>query len=124
MKRVLGLSLILLTPTLALAAAPKTFAELANLIVSFLNSAAGLLIIAGVVIYFYGVSSNILKMSSEGGRAAREYLVWGIIVIFVMVSIWGILELLQNTLFGNSPNDPSTGASGTASFDAPAFPTE
>lgn len=31
----------------------------------------------------------------------RSYLVWGIIIIFVMVSIWGILQLLQNTLFGN-----------------------
>lgn len=102
---------LLLLPTVALASAPRTFEELANLIVEILDGGVGLLVLAGIVIYFYGVSTNILKMSDEGGQKARSYFVWGIIVIFVMVSIWGILDLLQNTLFGNNPYNPTTGES-------------
>ena len=102
---------LLLLPTVALASAPRTFEELANLIVSLLDGGVGLLVLAGIVIYFYGVSTNIMKMSDEGGQKARSYFVWGILVIFVMVSIWGILDLLQNTLFGNNPYNPTTGES-------------
>jgi hypothetical protein len=123
MKRLLTIIVLALAaPSIALAAAPRTFAELANFIVTILDSAAGLLVLAGIVIYFYGLSTNILKMKDEGGEKMRSYFVWGIIVIFIMVSIWGILELLQNTLFGADHFSPSTGSSGqSATFDVPAF---
>ncbi len=116
-------ALTLFAPSLASARAPRTFAELANLIVTILDSAAGLLVLAGIVIYFYGLSTNILKMKDEGGEKMRSYFVWGIIVIFIMVSIWGILSLLQNTLFGGDRFSPNTGGGGGAplQFDAPKF---
>ncbi len=123
MKFIRALSVALLAlPTVALASAPRTFEELANLIVEILDSGVGLLVLAGIVIYFYGVSTNIMKMSDEGGQKARAYFVWGILVIFVMVSIWGILDLLQNTLFGNNPYNPTTGESeSAATFQVPQF---
>lgn len=109
-------------PAVALAAAPRTFSELADLVVTLLDSAAGILVVAGIVIYFYGVSTNILKMRDESGQKVRAYMVWGLIVIFVMVSIWGIIGLLQNTLFGGDRYSPSTGQSGAApAFRAPIF---
>lgn len=90
------------TPALALAA-PRTFGELANIIVLILNNATTVLIVLGIVVYFFGISTNILKFSEEGGERLRQYFLWGILVLFVMVSIWGILRLLQNTLFGSNP---------------------
>lgn len=100
-RTALALSLILGAPTLALAAAPATFDQLANLIVQILNNATATLIIAGIVVYFFGVSSNMIKVGKGETTDMRSYLVWGIAIIFVMVSVWGILQLLQNTLFGN-----------------------
>lgn len=123
MRFLKSLPLVLLAlPSVALAAAPRTFSELANLLVTILDSATGLLVVAGIVIYFYGVSTNILKMSGEGGAKVRQYMVWGLIVIFVMVSIWGILRILQSTLFG-STQAASTGSQTiqSTSFQAPAF---
>ncbi|MFA7309466.1 MAG: hypothetical protein WC050_01040 [Candidatus Paceibacterota bacterium] len=109
-------------PAVALASAPRTFSELAVLVVDILNGAAGLLVLAGIVIYFYGLSTNILKMKDEGGEKMRAYFVWGIIVIFVMVSVWGILRLLQATLFGGDHFSPSTGSNGApASFNVPVY---
>jgi hypothetical protein len=95
-------SLLLLAPSIALAA-PKTFQELVNLLVILMNNAVIVLIVLGLVVYFYGVSTNILHFqegASSSWEKIKAYFFWGIIVLFVMVSIWGILQLLQNTLFG------------------------
>src|SRR3989344_6946654 len=101
--------LLLAAPAVASAAAPRTFLDLSNLIVLILDNATAVLVVAGIVVYFYGVSTNILSFSEEGGEKLKAYFFWGIIVLFVMVSIWGILRLLQSTLFGGSSNNPTTG---------------
>jgi len=100
---------MILLPTVAFAQAPRTFQELAADIVDIFNSTTAVLIVAGIVIYFYGVSTNILKFSDEGGEKVKAYFLWGIIILFVMVSIWGILQLLQRTLFGTASTNPATG---------------
>lgn len=89
----------LAVPSIALADAPKTFSELAEKLVGLMNAATGVLILLGLVVYFWGMSINILKFE-EDVEKRKAYLVWGIIVLFVMLSIWGIIALLQNTLFG------------------------
>ncbi len=117
---------ILVVPTFALAAAPRTFLELSNTIVLILDNATAVLIVAGIVVYFYGISTNILNFSDDGGEKVRAYFFWGIIVLFVMVSIWGILRLLQSTLFGGSVSSPTSGLVQTPSygFESPRFEGE
>lgn len=109
---------IALLPLPALAA-PRTFAELANLIVTILNSATGLLILAAIVIYFGGIAMKMRKTGAEDAQGLRTYILWGVVIIFVMVSIWGILELIQTTIFSGDRLNPSTGANDTASFSVP-----
>lgn len=101
------------------AAAPRTFKELADVIVSIIDTGTGLLILTGVVVYFWGISTNLLKMRDEGGKVFKAYIIWGIIALFVMVSIWGILELLKNTLFGS---DGAGGGIGTSISNDGGFP--
>ena len=114
----------LVAPAAALAAAPHTFQELASLIVDLLNHATIVLMTVGLVIYFYGISTNILNFGEKGAEKIRAYFLWGIIVLFVMVSIWGILNLHQNTLFGGSGPNAGAGASQSPPddpFQAPQF---
>lgn len=111
-SNILVLAIATLLFPAAASAAPRTFNELANLIVTILDTGTGLLILAGIVVYFWGISTNILKMKDEGSQAFKAYFVWGIITLFVMFSIWGIIELLQNTIFGGDYYDPSSGSSG------------
>ena len=70
-----------------------------------------MLVAAALVAFLYGAAYNMLKAGERGGTALRQFLVWGVVILFVMVSIWGILNLLQQTLFGsgsgNSVNDSS-----------------
>ena len=112
---------VLAFPAIALAA-PRTFGELANLLVLILDNATTVLIVLGIVVYFWGISTNILKFSEEGGETVKRYFFWGIIVLFVMVSIWGILRLLQNTLFGSNPY--SGGGGGVTVHEEPFLPPQ
>jgi succinate dehydrogenase/fumarate reductase cytochrome b subunit len=104
----MGVAILLLPIMVFAAGAPNTFQDLANQVAGILNSAASVLVVAGIVVYFYGVSTNILKFGEGDREKLKNYFVWGIIVLFVMVSIWGILSLLQNTLFGNSTSGNTT----------------
>src|SRR3989344_8442088 len=106
LARILPAIVALALPLVASAEAARTFQELAVDVVEILDNATAVLIVAGIVVYFWGISTNILSFSEDGFEKVKAYFFWGIIVLFVMVSIWGILELLQNTLFGGSINDP------------------
>ena len=109
---------------MALAASPRTFQELSGIIVTLLDNMTAVLVVAGVVVYFFGVSTNILNFSDKSGEKLKAYFFWGIIVLFVMVSIWGILRLLQSTLFGGTQfGTPSDGGQATSQdmFQVPTF---
>ncbi len=59
-----------------------------------------------VVVFIWGVVKYIYKGDSEGERKkGRELMFWGIIGLFVLFGIWGILEILANT-FGIEFNVP------------------
>lgn len=98
---------IIALPTLAWAA-PQNFQALAYTIVGILNNGALLLITFGLVVYFWGIASNIGHFGDEKGQEKlKSYFFWGIIIFFVMVSLWGIVNLLQSTLFGGDTTSPS-----------------
>ena len=90
---------ILLAPSLAFAA-PRTFSELADLITNLINGGIGVALILGIVIYFWGIITTIPHQSKGDGERLRTHVVWGLAAIFIMFSVWGILALLRNTLFG------------------------
>lgn len=116
MKKLLLFLAVFSLPSLAYAAAPRTFVELASYLVFIMNNVVAVLIVLGLVIYFAGIASGITKMGSEDGAEERKnYFFWGIVALFVMVSVWGILRLLQNTLFGGQ-GGVNTGGGTQSSF--------
>ncbi len=81
------------------ASAPRTLRELAATIVSMMTYATATLVLLGIVIYLWGIASNMFSLSEGETTAYRNYVLWGIVILFVMVSIWGILRLLQASVF-------------------------
>jgi hypothetical protein len=104
------LALAMLLAPAVVFAAPRTFQDLAALVVQLLDSTTAVLVVAGIAVYFWGISTNILKFGEGEMEKLRNYFFWGIIVLFVMVSIWGILHLLQDTLFGSNAFNATNGA--------------
>ena len=78
---------------------PKDFKSLVEniFIGGVLKPIVPLLIGLGVVVFIYGV---LILMFSEGGEKKEEgkqYMVWGIVGIFVMVSVWGLVSILSSS---------------------------
>lgn len=63
-------------------------------ITPLLISLAFIAFLYGVLVYFIRVTDDV-KKRVEG----RKYMIWGIIALFVMFSLWGILKIV-NTTFG------------------------
>lgn len=76
-----------------------------NCIVGFMNTAIGLIISAAVLYVIWG-AFNMIR-SEEKREEGKKTIMYGIIGIFVMVSVWGLVNIL-NTTFGNLRQPPIT----------------
>lgn len=89
---------VVFSPVVAMAAETTDFETLVRKIVSALALVVPLLIAVGVVVFLYGVVKYITAGGDETKRKeGRDAIVYGIIGIFVMVSVWGLVWILLNT---------------------------
>lgn len=76
------------------------FLSLAGCLVDLLNFFVPFLIGIGLMLFFWGLAKFILAQSAgdqQGISGGRQLMIWGIVALFVMVSIWGIVQILANT---------------------------
>ncbi len=115
MRKVIGYSVlaaaVLALPALASAAGLLDTLALFNRI---LNGLVGLAILVAILAVFWGLIKWLFNNGSEAKSDGIRIMLYGVIAIFVMVSIWGIIRLLQNT-FGVTQNTSITPA-GIQSF--------
>ncbi len=65
---------------------------------SILDKIVPILISLAVVYFLWGLSVYILNAGNEESKTkGRGVMLWGIIAIFVMVSLWGFVSMLQDT---------------------------
>lgn len=63
-----------------------------------LNSLIPLLMAVALIVFFWGLIQYI-RGAGEGEHAAgRSIMIAGIVSLFVMVSVWGLVRFLQSTL--------------------------
>lgn len=99
MKRIL----ITVGATLATVLSPLVaFAANANTILNEISSLIGLatpIVVALALLYFFwGLANYILNQGDEKKKdQGKHIMIWGIIALFVMVSVWGIINVIQNT---------------------------
>lgn len=81
---------------------PGNFAELVGffigifeLIIPFIFSLT-LLVIIWKIIDSWIINADNTSKIDEG----KQYVLWGVIVLVIMSSVWGILRLLRSSLFG------------------------
>lgn len=86
------------TPKLSLTA-------IVNWLLGIVGRLIYLIIALALVSFLYGI----LKLSfidghkPEAREQARKFMFWGIVSLFVMVSVWGLVSIFKVTLFGNGP---------------------
>jgi hypothetical protein len=81
---------------------PTTFADLVDLIIGTINIIIPLLFSALFLYLVWRVfESWVLRAGDENARVAgRQYATSAVIVFVLMISAWGIVRLLQSSLFG------------------------
>ncbi len=94
--RIIG-TFVLLLATAPLSAEAQTLLNTLALVSTLLNASMSLLVTCAIIAFFYGLVRYIFSSGQESSGQAVRIMFWGVIVIFVMVSIWGFVGLLQNT---------------------------
>lgn len=80
------------------AQAVTDFPQLLTRIESILNVAIPFIIGLAVFVIIWGIFIYITKAGEEEKRSeAKLYIVWGIIAVFCMLSIWGFVNILINS---------------------------
>ncbi|MBU1046904.1 pilin [Patescibacteria group bacterium] len=95
MKKILGLSLAMV-PAVSFAAIDglEGVAEL----VSDLFGLIMPLILSLAVIYFVWSLVKYMTKAGEAKDDARDQMIWGVVILFVMVSVWGLVNILGDTV--------------------------
>lgn len=69
---------------------------------TILNQLVYVIMGASLVVFLYGIFklSFVDGQKPESREQARKFMFWGIVSLFVMVSVWGLVQILHVTLFG------------------------
>ncbi len=68
-----------------------------------LNTLMPLLVALGVVYFIWGVVSYVIAKEEEAKKAGRDKMIYGLIGLVVIVSVWGLVAILKKT-FGVTSN--------------------
>ncbi len=88
-----------------------------GLLSGLVNALIPLMIGAALVAFFWGLIMYIYKGACKKG-ASKALMIWALVALFVMVSVWGLINLLQDSLgiTGNEtvpvPKVPTSGSAG------------
>jgi len=118
MKRILTTTstvFSVIAPHFALAQAPNFgyLYSLSNAVYALVEQLIPLLVAIALLSFIWGLVRFILASGDEDAKeVGKRRMVWGIITLFVIVSVWGIVGLLGEI----------TGVQMTASVSSPSLP--
>ncbi|MDP2669312.1 MAG: hypothetical protein Q8P07_05830 [bacterium] len=102
----IALTTLALVPMLAFAADITSILETGKTI---LSSLIPILMILATVVFLYGVITYITAGGDEEKAATgRAYIIWGVIGLFAMVAIWGLVLALVSTFQVGNTGIPSS----------------
>lgn len=64
-----------------------------------INPAIGFIFAVALAYFLYGLVEFLMKRDSDTGRAdGKRHMIWGIVGMFIMLSAFGIVNLIINTV--------------------------
>lgn len=78
---------------------PENFKQLVGVIVDYISQVTILLMAVALMVFFFGIARYILaKGDKESLEEGKRTIGYGIIALFVLASLWGILAFLGDTV--------------------------
>lgn len=92
---------------------------LVNLSVEVINPIIKVLFALAIVYFLYGVAKFLMNQEDEESRTSgKKHMLWGIVGIFIMMAVWGIMNLVIATL-NISDINPQTGVVDLQDYNPP-----
>lgn len=99
MKKILYITIPSFAMPIVAFAAVTDFKSLMQLFVNLLGSVMGLLYMLAFVSFFWGIALFIFNTNDDKKRTeGKSWMGWSVIALFVMITIWGLVGLLVNTV--------------------------
>jgi hypothetical protein len=77
------------------------FKEIVELLSEIVSDATVVIVALAFLTFLWGLARFILSAGDEKAiDDGKKIMLWGTIALFVMVSVWGIVEILERTFFG------------------------
>ena len=77
------------------------FKGLVDQLVGVINAAIPVLAGIALIIFFWGLVKYIYASSdAKGHTEGKSMIIWGLVAIFVIFTLWGIINLFKTAIFG------------------------
>lgn len=101
MKKIIAIALAL-APSAAFAQPIVDSNTLVQKLTSLGNTFIQILIAFAVIFIIYNVIRFIVKADTEDRKKYQSAILWGIVGLFVILSLWGLVRILMNTFNTNN----------------------
>lgn len=76
--------------------------------VKYLSALLPILMGAATIVFIWGVIRFIAYAGNlEERKRGKNLIIWGLVGLFVIVTLWGLVYFVLNSLFGGIPNSPA-----------------
>jgi len=89
------LALLALAPTFAFAQNLGNLDTLLDSIGQLIGTALPIVVALALLAFFWGLVKYIFAQGNEESKAdAKKIMIWGLVALFVMVSVWGLVRFI------------------------------
>lgn len=100
--------------------AAQTLSQVFTTVGELIGTLTPIIVALALMAFFWGLAMYVLNFSGEDKdkKKGRDMMVYGLLVLFVMVSVWGIVNILQQT-FSINDAESRLGSSDIPRVDVP-----
>ena len=81
-----------------IAFAVQNISEVFAIFLGVFDTLVALIVGFSLIVFIWGVAKYILNAANPEARSeGRQFMLWGIVALFVVVSVWGLVQVLQET---------------------------
>jgi len=95
MKKIITGAFLAFVPVLAMA--QTTIFSILGVVKNFLDIAIPILITAALAYFIFGIIKYVVAADADDKAKARDIVVRGILGLFIIVSVWGLIGIIQST---------------------------
>ena len=94
----LAFALVIATPLVAYGAVAN-FKEAVGVIIGLIKSLVPLVVALTLLVFIWGIFQLVRTNDEDARKEAIAVVTYGIVSLFVMVSVWGLVNILTSTFF-------------------------